>query len=86
VEGRIRTVGERRQQTYLNFGSDWASDFTIIVPKRVWSLVQERGLSAAGLRGRRIRARGVLEDRQGPSMTVTAIDAIEVLEGTDKKH
>ena len=86
VEGRIRSVGERRQQTYLNFGSDWASDFTIVVPKRVWSLVQERGLSAAALRGRRIRARGVLEERQGPSMVMTAVDAIEVLEGTDKKH
>jgi hypothetical protein len=86
VEGRIRSVGERRQQTYLNFGSDWARDFTIIVPKRVWSLVQESGLGAAALRGRRIRARGVLEDRRGPSMTVTAMDAIEVLEGTEKKH
>lgn len=86
VEGRIRSVGERRQQTYLNFGSDWARDFTIIVPKRVWSLVQESGLGAAALRGRHIRARGVLEDRRGPSMTVTARDAIEVLEGTDKKH
>jgi hypothetical protein len=70
----------------LNFGSDWASDFTIIIPKRVWSLVRERGLGAAALKGRRIRARGVLEDRRGPSMMVTAMDAIEVLEGTDEKH
>src|SRR4051812_44021969 len=43
VEGRIRNVGERRQRTYLNFGSDWASDFTIIIPKRIWSAMLRRG-------------------------------------------
>jgi hypothetical protein len=80
VEGRIRSVGERRQQTYLNFGADWASDFTIIIPKRIWTLLQERGLGAAILTGRRIRARGILEDRQGPALTVTAGEAIEILE------
>ncbi|HEX2135817.1 MAG TPA: DNA-binding protein [Microvirga sp.] len=81
VEGRIRSVGERRQQTYLNFGTDWASDFTIILPKRVWSLLQQRGLGAASLRGRRIRARGVVDEWRGPALTVTAAEAIEVLDG-----
>jgi hypothetical protein len=54
--------------------------FTIIIPKRIWTLLQERGLGAAILTGRRIRARGILEDRQGPALTVTAGEAIEILE------
>jgi len=80
VEGRIRSVGERRQQTYLNFGTDWATDFTIVLPKRVWTLLQERGLGRAALEGRRIRARGILGERQGPALTISAPEAVEVLD------
>ena len=80
VEGRIRSVGERRQQTYLNFGTDWATDFTIVLPKRVWTLLQERGLGRAALEGCRIRARGILEERQGPALTISAPEAVEVLD------
>jgi hypothetical protein len=77
VEGRIRSVGERRERTYLNFGPDWASDFTIIIPKRVWALMLKRGLTAATLQRRAIRARGILEDWQGPALTLTLPEAIE---------
>lgn len=80
VEGRIRSVGERRQQTYLNFGTNWATDFTITVPKPVWSRLQERGWGRAALEGRRIRARGVLEERQGPALAITVPEAVEVLD------
>jgi hypothetical protein len=81
VEGRIRNVGERRQRTYLNFGADWASDFTIVIPKRVFAaLLLRRGLTAAALAGRAIRARGILEDWQGPALTVTLPEAIEFLD------
>ena len=34
VEGRVRSVGERAQRTYLNFGGRWAEDFTVIIPKK----------------------------------------------------
>jgi endonuclease YncB( thermonuclease family) len=80
VEGRIHSVGERPQGTYLNFSRDWASDFTIIVPKRIWSRMAERGLDAATLKGRSVRARGVLEDRRGPALTTAEPGVIEVIE------
>jgi endonuclease YncB( thermonuclease family) len=80
VEGRVRSVGERRARAYLNFGSDWTSDFTLIIPKRTWSTLAARGLTAATLKGRRIRARGILEDWQGPALTVTVPEMIEALE------
>jgi endonuclease YncB( thermonuclease family) len=79
VEGRIRSVGERQRWTYLNFGTDWASDFTIIIPKKAWDLMADKGLTAATLTGRRIRARGLLEERQGPSLTIALPDMIENL-------
>ena len=78
VEGVVRSVGERRERTYLNFGRDWKQDLTITIPKRTWTALGERGVSAAALKGKRIRARGVLEEWQGVAMEITAADMLEV--------
>jgi hypothetical protein len=86
VEGPVRSVGEREHRTYLNFGSDWTSDFTITIPKRTWSLMLERGLTAKALTGRTIRARGILEDRQGPALTVTVPEMIETIQHGHKQR
>ncbi len=80
VEGRILSVGERRQRTYLNFGRDWKTDLTITIPKPTWAILRERGLTAAALRGRRVRARGVVEEWQGPALTLWAADLLELLD------
>ena len=80
VEGRVRSVGERRARTYLNFGADWTSDFTITIPKRTWTMLQARGISAAGLRGRRVRARGRVEEWQGPALELSAAEMLELLD------
>jgi hypothetical protein len=80
VEGRVRSVGERRQRTYLNFGPDGTKDLTITIPKRTWTTMVEKGLSATALRGARIRVRGVLEVGRGPTIEVAAAEAIEVLD------
>lgn len=82
VEGRVRSVGERTQRIYLNFGGHWAEDFTIIIPKRIWKLMEARGINAAALKGRRIRARGILEPWQGAALTIVVPEMIERLEGT----
>jgi hypothetical protein len=80
VEGRIRSVGERAQQTYLNFGGNWAEDFTIVIPHKIWKLMAGRGPGAQALRGRRIRARGILQSWQGTALTVVIPEMIERLE------
>ncbi|WP_244510419.1 thermonuclease family protein [Microvirga guangxiensis] len=81
VEGRVRSVGERKQKTYLNFGGHWADDFTIIIPKRTWMRMAERGLSADSLKGSTLRARGILQSWQGTALTVDLPEMIELLEG-----
>jgi endonuclease YncB( thermonuclease family) len=81
VEGRIRSIGERSQRVYLNFGEHWAEDFTIIVPRKTWKLMGERGLDAAALKGQRIRVRGILEPWQGTALTLVIPEMIERLAG-----
>lgn len=78
LEGRVRTVGERRHRTYLNFGPDWSTDTTLVLPRRVWDSLVRQGWSAAALRGKRVRARGLVEDWRGPSVEIATADMIEI--------
>ena len=57
----------------------WNQDLTITIPKRTWAILRERGLSAAALKGKRVTARGVLEEWQGVAMEIAAADMLEVL-------
>lgn len=80
VEGRVRSIGERKQRTYLNFGGLWAEDFTIIIPRTIWRQMSDRGLGAEALKGRRIRTRGILQSWQGTAVSIVIPDMIERLE------
>jgi hypothetical protein len=80
VEGRILSVGERATRTYLNFGRAGTGALTVTLPKRTWSILRGRGVSAEGLRGRRVRARGMIEMWRAPTMEVVAADTLEILD------
>ena len=80
VEGRVLSVGERATRTYLNFGRAGTGAFTVTLPKRTWSMLRGRGLSAEGLRGRRVRARGTIEMWRAPTMEIVAADMLEILD------
>ena len=79
VEGRIVSVGERRDRTYLNFGADFARDFAVVVPRRSWDAFKRAGRDAAALKGRRVRVRGLLEPSRAPSMEMRGPDVLELL-------
>jgi hypothetical protein len=81
VEGRILSVGERATRTYLNFGRAGTGALTVTLPKRTWSILRGRGLSADGLRGRRVRARGMIEMWRAPTIEIVAADVLEILDG-----
>lgn len=83
AEGRIRHVGERGARAYLDFAARGTDGLTVTVSKRTWRMMRARGLSAASLEGRRVRVRGLLEVRRGPTLEV-ALDGLETLEETDR--
>jgi endonuclease YncB( thermonuclease family) len=80
VEGVVRNVGERGRRTYLDFGRSWDDAFTVIVPKPLWTRLQDAGTNAATLRGRRIRIRGIMQNWRGPAIELTTVEFIEKLE------
>jgi len=80
VEGRVKSVAKVRGRIYLNFGSDWRRDFTVTLPPQATRLHIKEGRDPLSYEGKRIRVRGWLKPRNGPMITVTHPEQIEVLE------
>lgn len=78
VEGHIIGVGIRKKWTYLNFGRDWKSDFTVSISSAVWAKMQESGLNAETLKGKSVRVRGIIRQWNGPSLEILAPEMLEI--------
>ena len=80
LEGRVASVGERAQRTYLNFSRRRGEAASIVLSKRLWREMQDGGWTARGVSGKRLRARGVLSGRDGLLLDVTSKLALEVVD------
>jgi micrococcal nuclease len=80
VEGTVISVAQRSSRTYLNFGLQWSWDFTAAVPKSVLNDATPEAIAKLGaLKGRRVRVRGWIEQRNGPMIEVADLAEIEDL-------
>lgn len=80
VEGRVLSVGERGPILYLDFGLTWSTDFTVVLSSEAAAALAEIGWKAGDLVGRRVRVRGWIEQRGGPSIRVTHPEQLELLD------
>ena len=69
-----------RGRGYLNFGTDWKTDFTVVVPPDAVRLFRREGVDIPSFQGRTVRVRGWLRWYNGPQMEVTHPEQIEVLD------
>ena len=79
VEGVVAEVAEAKGRVYLNFGSDWRTDFTAGIEKGKdadWSRV----FDFKSLKGERVRVRGFIERRNGPFVELTHPSQLEVIQ------
>lgn len=81
VEGRVGSVRESGGVIYVNFGRRWTEDFTVTILKRNERQFSAAGLAPKALQGRRVRVRGVVEERGGPWIEAIRPEQIEVLDG-----
>lgn len=79
VEGRVLDAARVRGTTYLNFGDDWRTDFTVVVRRGNQAAFDEAGMDLLSLKGHRIRVRGWLDRRNGPMIGATHPEQIERL-------
>ncbi|MDH5557192.1 MAG: thermonuclease family protein [Alphaproteobacteria bacterium] len=80
IEGRIVAAADVRGTVYLNFGTDWRSDFTVKVSKRHRKSFSVGEVDLMALEGRRVRVRGWLDDYNGPMIEATHPEQIEILD------
>lgn len=80
VQGRIRSVGHGDYMTFLDFGDDYRRDFTIMVSPKVVERFEQAGVSVDGLKGHKVRVRGVIEESGGPAIRLGDPGEIEVLD------
>jgi len=80
VEGRVVSVRESGGTVYVNFGRRWSEDFTVTILKRSLRLFAAAGLEPRTLAGRRVLARGVIEERGGPWIEARRPEQIDFLD------
>ena len=76
VEGRITRIYDTKAATYLNFGEDWHTDFSITIPAKIRRSMKERiGQLTAG---KTIRVRGGIYEENGPMIRLLNGDNLEI--------
>ncbi|MFA6266014.1 MAG: thermonuclease family protein [Pseudolabrys sp.] len=80
VEGQVLSVRESGATIYVNFGRRWTRDFAATIPKRESRAFASAGVDLKALQGRRVRVRGILEQRRGPIIDVTSASQIELID------
>jgi endonuclease YncB( thermonuclease family) len=81
VEGRVTHVSPTQRTTYINFGADWRRDFTASLATAIVERTDNGRARLEALTGQRIRVRGWIERRNGPMISLTSLEEIEVLVG-----
>ena len=80
LEGRIASVGERSQRTYLNFSRRPKEAASIVLSRSLWRELKSAGWTASHLGGKRLRAYGVLAGRDGLLLEVASRAALELID------
>ena len=73
-------VARVKGRAYLNFGTDWKTDFTLVLDEDALRLFDAEGIAPENFEGRTVRARGWLESFNGPMIEITHPEQIEVIE------
>lgn len=80
LEGRIASVGERSQRTYLNFSRRPREAASVVVSRALWRELKDAGWTTASLGGKRVRAYGVLSGRDGLLLEATSRATLELID------
>ena len=76
--GTIASTARRGDVMYLNFGSDYREDATVIIPRDAWPAF--RKMQPLSLTGKRIEARGWVVRHNGPEIEVAIPALLKVID------
>jgi hypothetical protein len=81
ITGTVQSVGESRRAAYLNLGRRGVSKFAVMISRRNFAIFEAGGVAPLALKGRRLRARGLIETHNGPLMEIASPAELELLDG-----
>lgn len=79
VEGEPKNIITRRDRTYVNFGDDYRSDFTLTISKRDMKRFAAAGVDPQSWKNKKIRVRGWLSLLNGPEIELTHPEQVEMV-------
>ena len=79
VEDRIVDVAKVKKRIYVNFGADWRSDFTVQINTKNKSLFAALGIDLLALKGKRVRVRGWVKEKNGPMIDLDHPERLEII-------
>lgn len=77
VEGRVVAANKVGGRIYLNFGTNWRTDFTVVISPGTRRLFERAGIDPLAWQGHRIRVRGWLDRRNSPEIELTHPQQVE---------
>ncbi|MEI9888332.1 MAG: thermonuclease family protein [Rhizomicrobium sp.] len=81
VQGKVLEAGLKNGRAYLNFGTDWRSDFTVSVAPEDMANFRRTGVDPRSYLGQTIRVRGIVQSHNGPEIGAANPQGIEVVGG-----
>ncbi len=79
VEGRVTGIADRRPRIMLYFGPHQGWDFSVTIYSHNSKAFDAAYAALAGLTGRMVRVRGLLDTRFGPQIEISNPDEIEII-------
>ena len=79
VEGIVLQAAQKKDRLYLNFGNDWKNDFSASLTPETFRALAADGKTVDQWQGASVRVRGWTESINGPLITVTHPEQIELL-------
>ena len=79
VEGKVVSANLRDGRAFLDFGSDWHSDFTVTISPDDMENFRQASVDPRGFAGKTVRVRGWVEMHNGPEIAVAVPESIEIV-------
>ncbi|MBV9044487.1 MAG: thermonuclease family protein [Alphaproteobacteria bacterium] len=79
VEGKVLDTLMKNGRAYLNFGTDWKRDFTVVIEHDDLENFRRTGVDPLSYKGQTIRVRGIVQWLNGPEIEVANPQSIEVV-------
>ncbi|MCF7893345.1 MAG: thermonuclease family protein, partial [Candidatus Omnitrophica bacterium] len=80
IKGKVLTTYKSNKCTYLNFGSNYRTDFTVVIFNKDLDYFQKKGINPLDFyRGKLIEVSGKIREYNGPEIIVSSPEEIRVI-------